>query len=73
MIRRLRVWLRRDRAREGSTTDEVQMLLKDSEAKMHEAEAEAEEAEELTASLREMRVRNQFKERMVLKIQGGLR
>lgn len=56
-----------------STTDQVNELLKKSEDMKHEAEIEAVEAEQLTASLQEMRVQNRFKERMVLKIQGGLR
>lgn len=73
MIRRAWAWLRGGREREGSTTAEVDEMLRQSEDKLHEAEIEAVEAEALTASLQEMRVRNQFRERMVLKIQGGMR
>jgi hypothetical protein len=73
MIQRAWAWLRRKAEREGSTTAQVEELLQQSEDKLHEAEMEAQEAEELTSSLREMRVQNGFRERMVLKIQGGLR
>lgn len=75
MIRRVWAWLRdlrKEGGREGSTTPEVDMMLQESEVKMHEAEIEAMEAEALTQSLRQMRVENRFRERMVLKIQGGI-
>lgn len=73
MIRRVRDWLRGRAAREGVTTAEAQELLKKSEETLHAAEKEAQEAQALAESLHAMRVQNQFKERMVLKIQGGLR
>lgn len=73
MIRRAWWWLRRKSDREGSTTAEVEELLRKSENTLHAAEAEAQEAEELTSALQEMRSRNQFRERMVLMIQGGIR
>jgi hypothetical protein len=73
MIQRAWAWLRGKAAREGATTDEADELLRQSENKLQEAQVEAVEARELTDSLHEMRVQNGFRERMVLKIQGGLR
>ena len=73
MMRRVYEWLKAKKQTEGSTTAQVDELLRQSEDKMHEAEVEAKEAQELSVSLREMRAANGFRERMVLKIQGGVR
>jgi len=73
MIREAWAWLWGNGEREGSTTAEVEDLLKESESKLHEAQVEAVEAEALTESLKQMRVKNQFRERNGLKIQGGVR
>ena len=73
MIRGVWKWLRKRLDDDDNKTAAIEELLKKSEEQMHKAEAEAEEAEQLTASLRELQVQNGFRERMVLKIQGGLR
>jgi hypothetical protein len=74
MIQRAWKWLRGKTSREGATTTtEADELLRQSEDKLQHAENVAAEAQELTASLHQMRVENGFRERMVLKIQGGLR
>lgn len=66
-------WLKNRLDDDDTKTNEVQALLEKSEVQMHQAEQEAEEAQEVAESLRALRVQNQFRERMVLKIQGGLR